>query len=32
MTIVVDEAKPETLVEVMRVLMESQARVEFWRQ
>ncbi|EAQ83727.1 hypothetical protein CHGG_10131 [Chaetomium globosum CBS 148.51] len=32
MTIVVDEAKPETLVEVMKVLMESQARVEFWRQ
>lgn len=31
MTIVVDEAKPETLVEVMKVLMESQARVEFRR-
>jgi hypothetical protein len=32
MTIVVDEAKPETLVEVMKVLMESQARVEFRRE
>lgn len=31
MTIVVDEARPETLVEVMKVLMESQARVEFRR-
>lgn len=29
MTIVIDEARPETLTEVMRVLMESRARVEF---
>ncbi len=31
MTIVIDEAKPETLTEVMKVLMESRARVEFRR-
>lgn len=31
MTFVVDEAPPETLVEVMRVLMDSKARVEFKR-
>lgn len=31
MTFVVDEAPPETLVEVMRVLLDSKARVEFRR-
>ncbi|EMR64656.1 hypothetical protein UCREL1_8366 [Eutypa lata UCREL1] len=31
MTIVIDEARPETLTEVMKVLMESRARVEFRR-
>jgi hypothetical protein len=31
MTIVIDEAEQGTLVEVMKVLMESEARVGFWR-
>ncbi|RYO89434.1 hypothetical protein DL762_003230 [Monosporascus cannonballus] len=31
MTIVIDEARPETLTEIMKVLMESRARVEFRR-
>ncbi|RYP51536.1 hypothetical protein DL768_003131 [Monosporascus sp. mg162] len=31
MTIVIDEARPETLTEIMKVLVESRARVEFHR-
>ncbi|KAI1075862.1 hypothetical protein F5B20DRAFT_558210 [Whalleya microplaca] len=31
MTIVIDQARPETLFEVMKVLMDSRARVEFRR-
>ncbi|KAI0012725.1 hypothetical protein F4779DRAFT_566626 [Xylariaceae sp. FL0662B] len=31
MTIIIDEARPETLFEVMKVLMDSRARVEFRR-
>ncbi|RYP08193.1 hypothetical protein DL764_002053 [Monosporascus ibericus] len=31
MTIVIDEARPETLTEIIKLLMESRARVEFHR-